>query len=233
MKYLGFKIKYILIASLTIFLTACGSTPQPTVTLTTNIFAKDDLKIGILYTPPEEKATTHIFGANCLLCYGVASSLTSTLDNHLEASIDTVELVKIKDLVLSELSLRSPNVELVTLPTPMKKLKKFKGELGFAKKDFRVLKETLGIDMLVVFQVTRYGAYRSFSSYIPNGDPQGHVAGLLYSVDLNTNAYVQYMEIDEKIQPSGEWDEGPNFPSVTTSYYQAIENAKQKIKDAI
>jgi hypothetical protein len=215
-------------------LAACGSTPQPTEPLSTNLFNKDDLKIGIVYElPKKNKATTHIFGASCLLCYGVASAMTSSLDTHLENTIDASELTKMKELVLSEYTQRSQNVELVTLPTPINKLKKFKGELGFAKKDFRSLKETLGIDMLVVFQVSRYGAYRSFSSYIPNGDPQGHVAGLLYSVDLNNNAYVQYMEIDEKVQPSGEWDEAPKFPSVTTSYYQAIEKTKKKIKDAI
>jgi len=233
MKHLGLKFQHFLVVGMVVLLSACGSTPQPTVALSTNLFAKSDLKIGVVYTPPKDKATTHIYGASCLLCYGVASSLTSSLDTHLESTIDTSELTKMKELVLSEYTQHSQNVELVTLPISIDKLKKFKGELGFAKKDFRELKDTLGVDMLVVFEVSRYGAYRSFSSYIPNGDPQGHVAGLLYSVDLNNNSYLQYMVIDEKVQPSGEWDEAPKFPSVTTAYYQAIENTKQKIKDAI
>ena len=233
MKHLGFRFKNFFIASLALVLAACGSTPQPNVTLNTNLFGKQDLRIGIAYIPPKENATTHIFGAGCLLCYGVASALTSTLDNHLESTITTDELTKMKDLVLSEYSLRSKNVEFVTLPTPIKKLSKFKGEVGFAKKDFRALKEKLHIDLLVVLQLSRHGTFRSFSNYIPNGDPQGHVFGLLYSVDLNTNAYVQYLDIDEKVQPIGQWDEPPTFPSVTTSYYQAIENTKQKIKSAL
>ncbi len=230
---LGIKFKYLFVAGLAILLSACGSTPQPTVTLNTNLFAKDGLKVGIAYAPPKGKATTHIYGANCLLCYRVASALTSSLDTHLEANIMTDELTKIKNIVLAEYSQRSKNVELVSLPTSIDKLKKFKGELGFAKKDFRVLKEKLGIDLLVVLDVYNHGAYRSFSNYIPNGDPQGYIAGSLYSVDLDTNAYVQYLRIDEKVQPSGDWDEPSTFPSVTTSYYQAIENGKQKIKDAI
>jgi hypothetical protein len=233
MKNFGFKTQYAFIIGLVILLSACGSTPQPTVTLTTNLFAKEDLKIGVVYTAPQEKATTHIFGANCLLCYGIASTMTSKLDKHLENTIQTDELTKFKELVLSEYSERSSHVELVTLPTPIKKFSKFKGELGFAKKDFRSLKESLGIDIIVVLEVNRHGAYRSFSGYIPNGNPQGHIAGLLYAIDLNSNAYIQYMEINEKIQPSGEWDDAPTFPSVTTAYYQAVENTKQKIKDAI
>jgi hypothetical protein len=233
MKHLISTLKYTFITGLVLLLAACGSTPQPTIALSTNAFSQKDLKIGVVYAPPKDKATTHIFGAGCLLCYGVASALTGKLDNHLENTIDNSELIKIKELVLSEYSQRSKNVKFITLPTPIDKLKKFKGELGFAKKDFRGLKETLDIDMIVVLDISRYGAHRYFSNYIPNGDPQGHIAGLLYSVDLNTNAFIQYMRIDEKVQPTGEWDDAPTFPSVTTSYYQAIENSKQKIKDAI
>lgn len=233
MRDLRDKFKLLTIAGLALLLTACSSTPQPTVTLNTNLFSKDDLKIGVVYISPEEKATTHIFGASCLLCYGVASALTSELDTHLETTITTDELTKMRDLVLSEYSQRSKNVELIELPTSINELNDFNGELGFAKKDFRAFKENFGIDLLVVLEISRHGAYRSFSDYIPNGDPQGHVAGLLYSVDLNTNAYVQYMVINEIIQPSGEWDEPTSFPSVTTSYYQAIENGKKKIEIAI
>ena len=68
---------------------------------------------------------------------------------------------------------------------------------------------------------------------MPNGDPQGYIAGLLYAVDLNSNAYIQYLELDEKVQPEGEWDEPTTFPSVTTSYYQAVENIKNRIRNAI
>jgi len=235
MKRINFqsKIKHLSIVLIALFLTACGSTPQPTVELKTNMFVDDKVKVGFVYNAPKDKATTHISGAGCLLCYGVASALTSKLDTHLESTIGTEELTKIKELVISKYKTRSENIELVYLPKAISKLKSFKGELGFAKKDFRALKDSLNVDLLVVLQLNSHGAHRSFSNYIPNGDPQGHIAGLLYSVDLNTNAYVQYLEINENVQPAGEWDEPTSFPSVTTSYYQAIENAKQKIKDAI
>lgn len=233
MKSLGFYFKTSIVVSFAILLAACGSTPQPTVALSSNIFQKEDLKIGIVYYAPSEKATTHIFGASCLLCYGVASSLTSKLDTHLETTISTDELDSIKTLVTDEYSSRGVSIEEVSLPTAINDLQKFKGEIGFAKKDFRSLKESMNIDVLVVLNINRHGAFRSFSSYIPNGDPQGHVGGLIYAVDLDTNAYVQYLTFDEKVQPQGEWDEPPTFPSVTTSYYQAVENVKTKLRDAI
>lgn len=227
------SVKCLFIVITTLILAACGSTPQPLVEIESNVFTKPETSVGYVYILPEEKATTHIYGASCLLCYGVASSLTSKLDTHLEGTIDQQELNNISALVLEEYSIRTSNIKEVTLAVPISKLSKFKGELGFAKKDFRALKDSLGVDILVVLELHRHGAYRSFSSYVPNGDPQGYIAGLLYAVDLNSNAYIQYLELDEKVPPEGEWDEPTTFPSVTTSYYQAVENIKNRIRNAI
>lgn len=229
----GKTIKSALIVTLALVLTACGSTPQPTVQLQSNQVGTDK-KVAFVYVEPEDTAaTTHIYGAGCLLCYGVASALTSSLDKHLEGTIDATELNALKDLVIQEYRQYNSDMQVVTLNTPINKLKKFKGELGFAEKDFRPLKDTLNADVLVVFELYEHGAYRSFSEYIPNGDPQGYVSGKLYTVDLSTNAYIQYLVIDQKVQPEGLWDEPPTFPGVTNAYYQAIENAKQKLADAI
>ncbi len=233
MRNVGKTIKKFVALAFTLTLVACGSTPQPTVTMDKNVFANKDLKVGVVFVAPAEKATTHIYGAACLLCYGVASSLTSSLDKHLERAIDDSELQNMKTLVLSEFKELAPNAKMVELFRPIDKLKSFKSSPGYAKTDFRSVKDEQDIDVLVVFQVYAHGAYRSFSNYIPNGDPQGYVSGLLFAVDLDTNAYVQYLELDTRIQPVGEWDEGPNYPGVTTSYYQAVENTKDKIRTAI
>lgn len=199
MKSLSNKIKYLVGFCFILFLSGCAMSPtQPEVVLNTDILSRNDVKIGIYYAVPEDKATTHIWGANCLLCYGVASALTSELDLHLESAISTDELEAIKDLVYSQYSSRFPNVKMVQLSTPLDDFKDFNDQLGFANKDLREVKGELDIDVLVVIQLWSHGAFRSFSNYIPNGDPQGYLSGLLYSVDLNTNAYLQYLSIDEK-----------------------------------
>lgn len=227
------QIKTIMVLVFAVILAACGSTPQPTVSLLSNTNTKNELKIGFVYTGPEAKATTHIYGASCLLCYGVASSLTSKLDAHLEGNIGVDELDGIKELVKAKYREKYASVTDVTLPIAIDKLKKFKGELGFAQKDFTVLREKLGVDVLVVMNISEHGAFRSFSGYIPNGDPQGYVGGLLYSVDLSNNSYIQYQSLNMKVQPPGEWDEPHHFPSVTTSYYQAVENVKKLLSDTM
>ncbi|MGI1669273.1 MAG: hypothetical protein K6L74_02980 [Neptuniibacter sp.] len=232
MKILRNKIIYLLGLLSLLALTGCSiAPPQPDLTLNSDILTEQNTRIGIHYVAPEEEATTHIWGANCLLCYGVASALTSDLDSHLKDAITTEELDAIKKLVHSKYVERFPNVKMVELSTPVSELKDFKTdqELGFANKDFRAVKDELDIDVLVIMQVWGHGAYRSFSNYIPNGDPQGYIGGWLYSVDLNTNAYLHYLSIDEKVQPAGNWDQPPRYPSVTTAYYQAVENAKKKI----
>ena len=225
--------KLLIILLATLFISACGSTPQGFVPLVKNVVQADNTKIGFVYIAPEDKATTHIYGAGCLLCYGVASALTSSLDTHLESTVSADELLVIKDAVIAGYS--ELNVELieVNLTTPITKLKKFKGENGFAEKDFRVLKDKLGLDMLVVLSLDQHGAYRSFNNYIPNGDPQGYIAGTLYTVDLTTNGYVQYLSIADRVQPQGEWDEPAAFPSVTTAYYQSIENVKSLVTKSL
>lgn len=227
------SIKAVSIVLLSILLVACGATPQPTMPLISNLLDKETTKIGVYYEFPEDQATTHIYGAACILCYGVASALTASLDDHLESTINQDELEDIKNIVFKAYAEKSNDVSWVELSSPIKKLAKFKGGLGYAERDFRILKKPLGIDYLVVVDINAHGAYRSFSNYVPNGDPQGYINGVVFAVDLNTNAYIHYLEINEIVQPIGEWDQPDHFPSVTTAYYQATANAKDTVTKAL
>ena len=216
-----------------LFIAACGSTAQPLVPLQTNVINKDSSKIGVYYELPDEEATTHIFGAECFLCHSKASSMTSALSSHLENSIDEEELEDIKETVFIEFKDLSDDVTYVELSRPMEKLPKFKGGSGYALRDFRFLKEQLEIDYLVVVDLNAHGAYHSFNKDTPNGDPQGYISGVIFTVDLDNNAFVQYREINEKVQPKGDWDQPANFPSVTAAYYQAASNVRKIIRDEL
>lgn len=233
MKSISSQLKIGAIVLISVLLAACGSTPQGFVPLVKNNVQNQGTKIGFVYISPEDKATTNIYGAGCLLCYGVASALTSSLDTHIESEISADELLVIKQAVVDGYGALDVSLQEITLAKPIDKMKKFDGENGFAKRDFRSLKQSKGLDMLVVLELNEHGAYRSFSNYVPNGDPQGYVSGTLYTVDLTTNGYIQYLKIDEKVQPQGNWDEPPTFPSVTTAYYQALENVKDSIKKSL
>lgn len=102
MKEFSKFLKGVAVASAVALLAACGSTPQPVVKLSTNVVADENTRVGYVFVAPNGEATTHIFGASCLLCYGVASALTSSLDTHLKHNVDTSELIAMSDLVKSE-----------------------------------------------------------------------------------------------------------------------------------
>ncbi|KZN28679.1 hypothetical protein N480_11340 [Pseudoalteromonas luteoviolacea S2607] len=221
-------IKLIFAAALTVFLAACGSTPQPTVQLQKQLLNAEK-RVGI-YVDVINEPTTNIYGAGCLLCYGVAVAANSSLSKHLE-SLPTSDIESSKQILLEGYKAKTGSVEFIELTEQeFKKLKKFKGELGYAKKDFRSLKESKNIDVLVVLDIATHGAYRGYTNYVPNTDPQGYVRGLVYSVDLETNQYLQYLELDKKVVVDGEWDEPKQqFPGVTNAYYQAVEQVKETI----
>ena len=58
-----------------LLLSGCGSTPQPTILLDKTFTNSKKERIGIYVQT--EKATTHIYGASCLLCYGIAAAATA------------------------------------------------------------------------------------------------------------------------------------------------------------
>ncbi|WP_247671249.1 hypothetical protein [Pseudoalteromonas sp. MMG005] len=223
------KFKTVILTLMTLVLSACGSTPQPTIELQSQLLNQEK-RVGI-YVTEIEAPTTSIFGASCLLCYGVAAAANSSLDKHLE-SLPSSDLASTKEIIYEGYKKQTNAIKFIELDSKtLKNLKKFKGGLGFAKKDFRTLKEKNNIDVLVVLQYWAHGAYRSYQGYIPTSDPQGYVAGIVYSVDLEDNKYLQYQELDKKVVVSGEWDEPKQqFPGVTNAYYQAIEQAKVSLE---
>lgn len=222
------KILLPVLTAVAVFLTGCGSTPQPTVKIDRQYMTNNKTKIGV-YIEASDKATTHIYGASCLLCYGVASAANSSLSSHLE-SLPISDVKNLQSVVIDKLKMQGNEVQVIeSLPTPLGKLPKYKGELGFARKDYRALKGALNIDTLIVINITAHGAYRTYNSYVPTSDPIGSLSGKVYTIDLDTNKYVQYQVLDVKVNVPGEWDEPPTFPGVTGSYYEAVERGKERI----
>jgi hypothetical protein len=221
------KMSIIFVTAISLMLLGCGATPQSTIAVDESFTNNKTQRIGV-YVQSEE-ATTHIYGASCLLCYGVASAANSSLSSYLE-SIATDDIHAFGSVISEQMQAQGKHVEIVTLPTEIKRLPKFKGELGYPKRDFRALKEQLNLDTLIVIDIAEHGAHRSYNAYIPTSDPIGSVSGNVYTVDLNTNKYLQYERIDFKVMVSGEWDEPPTFPGVTDSYYEAVEKAKERIQ---
>lgn len=211
-------------------LSACGSTPQAPVNLSSNYFeANKDNKLGV-YLNAIPEVDTSLPGASCLLCYAAASAANSSLSSHFQ-SLQSDDLAVIDEELLELLKAKGVKAQQIDTNINIDKLKKFKTkELNFASKDFRSLKDTLAVDQLLVIDFDMVGAVRSYSSYIPNGPPTAAVSGTVYIVDLASNQYVQFDRFNINLAAQGEWDEPPAFPGLTTSYYQVVEMAKDRIK---
>jgi hypothetical protein len=143
-------------------------------------------------------------------------------------TLPTTDFTNVKTEILKVLQDKGKIAEMSTASLNLEKLKSFKTkENGFADVDYRVLKDVLKTDKLLLVQISRLGASRSYASYVPTGAPVGSVAGKILIVDLNTNKLELYMPINVDMSVQGEWDEPKNFPGVTNAYYQAIEMAKK------
>lgn len=220
------KTLSILVITVSLLLTGCQTIIQPSIAFNKQQFSNIENKVGI-YLETED-ATTHIYGASCLLCYGIASAANSSLSSHLE-SISLDDINSLEGMLVAHLDNQGKKVQIIELPKKIKNLPRFKNQPDFPNKDYRELKQQLNIDTLIVINLPEHGAYRSYSSYIPTSSPMGSVTGEIFTVDLNTNQYIQYQTIDIKVNVSGDWDEPSDFPGVTSAYYEAIEKTKEQI----
>lgn len=206
----------------------CAVTPQSPVALSENFYSNKETLVGV-YMDELPETKTHIVGAGCLLCIATAAAANSKLTTHLN-TLGTDELADLDENLVEVISEKGVKASLIMTPINFDKLGKFKSdEPNVAKKDFTPLKEELGVDKLIVIDLNAAGAYRPYSSYVPTGDPVGTVMGLAYTIDLNTNQYELYENIDIKVSAEGEWKEPPTFPGVTNAYYEAVELTKDKV----
>lgn len=227
MKYL----KIIFLSAISLAIISCAQHPQELIALSPKFATEINGKIGVKVIIP--KPNTHLVGAGCLLCIAVAEAANSSLTKYTK-TLDYTDLKESDQIILESLERKGAEVKIIAEPFSIKKLKKFKTkELNYAKKNHTPLKQKFDIDKLFVLNLTSIGVYRPYANYIPTGAPTGLVEGVFYLLDLNTNKYEMYQTIDFKINTQGEWDESPNYPGITNAFYQAVEQAKDKIRSTL
>lgn len=223
----AFKVFFAVL--LAIGLSACAVKPITPINMDTNFYQDSTSTVGVYVVAPE-KVDTYLDGASCLLCYAAAAAANGTLTKHLR-TLDVNEMTMIKSDIVKDMQGKGKKVTLVNADLNLNKLKTYKPKTeGFAAVDFTVLKNTAGVDKLLVLQIDMLGAQRLYSGYVPTSSPIGAVSGKIFLVDLATNKLELYQSFNERVAVEGEWDEPDNFPGVTTAYYQAMEQAKDFIK---
>jgi hypothetical protein len=210
-------------------LTGCASNPQLPVSFGDNALAAHSGRVGVAMTAMP-KVDTSFPGADCLLCLATAATANSSLTRHTHM-LTGDELLTIKDGIADRLRKKGVDAVVIAENLNIKQLKDFSGGgVNIAKKDFRPLKDQYKVDHLVLIDITRLGFVRNYAAYISRGDPIAELDGTLAVVNLATNAYDFYQEINQSKGSEGGWDEPPDFPGLTNAYYAVIESGKDAVQ---
>jgi hypothetical protein len=178
------------------------------------------------------KISSQVPGASCLLCLAAAHGTVSTLKDHL-GTLPTDDLLKVKAEVADLLRKKGHDVVVVAEELDLTALPDF-GSKGakVAKKDFSPLRQKYNLDKLLVIEIVNLGVIRNFSAYIPKSDPKAVVNIMSYIVNLDDNAYDVRRPVNIIKAAEGNWDEPPKFPGMTNAYFQTIELARDRLREA-
>jgi len=208
----------------------CASKPQAPMALSAEMAPGKSGRIGVAMTP-SPKVSTSFPGASCLLCIAAASVANSSLTSYVE-TLPPEDLGALKTRIAE--ALQKKGVDAIVIPDDIKPdsfpTASAKGP-SLAEKDFSSLKAKYRIDKLVLIDVTTLGVERSYSAYIPTGDPKAVLRGTGFLVNLSTQSYEWYLPVNVLKSADGKWDEGPRFPGLTNAYYQALEIGKDNFVD--
>ncbi|WP_323846178.1 hypothetical protein [Microbulbifer magnicolonia] len=223
------------IAAIFAALVGCA-TPQVPVPLDQGFYTADNKTVGLMLEAPKTPGLA-LEGNIGLLDYAIIAAATSSLSSHIESQ-DLGEFLAVAE-ELSQ-SLENEGFQVVRLEVPAKapKLAKFKDPDGkdttyFAAKDHRTLAAEYQVDYLLKLTATSAGLARPYYGFIPTDAPRAvfNVHGEM--IDMSSNQLLWYANINHAGYATGEWDEGPNFPGLTNTYYVVMNKARQDVVNAL
>ena len=206
-------------------LAACQTTPQNPITLSKDGLAsqKGRVAVAIRTAAPD----LYLPGAGCLLCLGAATIANSSLNTY-SKTLKTDEMVQVRAEIVEALRKKGVDAVAIDGQLDIDKLPDLKLGVNMASKDFTPVAK--GFDHIVVINVQQLGFVRNYAAYVPTSDAKATVSGIAYMVNLKTNAYEWFDHVSITRSADGAWDEAPAFPGLTNAYFQAIEQAKDRMK---
>lgn len=211
-----------------VFLSGCASTPQYPVLLSKDAVGPQAGRIGVVMTSMPE-LNTFFPGADCLLCMATASMMNSSLTKHAR-TLTYEDLPELKTEVARLLHMKGSDAVVIDGTLDVEALSNFENKgPNVATKDFTPLQQKYKVDRLLVIDITTLGFTRSYSAYIPVGDPKAQLKGTGYIVNLKSNTYDWYQPVSILKSADQTWDEPPKFPGLTNAYFQALELGKDDL----
>jgi hypothetical protein len=220
--FMKFGLAAALAAVVLLLAGGCATPPQPPIPLSDSTLKSPGARIGVAMSPLP-KVDTHLLGASCLLCYAAASVANSSLTSH-AGTLPLEDLPKLKADAAAALRKKGLEVVVIDEDVKIEDLPAFSSQQpNTARKNFSSLRDKYKLDKLLVIDITTLGFQRTYSAYIPTGDPKGIVRGSGYIVNLQTHALEWYVPVEILKSAEGKWDEPPKFPGLSNAYFQALE----------
>ncbi len=206
----------------------CATPVQTPVTLNAAALAAPNARVGVAMTALP-KADTSFPGASCLLCLATASVANSSLTAHAN-TLPPEDLARLKELLAEQLAKRGAQAKVIADPLKIDDLPNASAQgTNLARKDFSALGKKHDVDKLLVVSINLLGFERTYSAYVPTGDPKAVLRGAAFLVDLKTNSYDWYQPLNVVRASDGPWDEPAKFPGLTNAYFQAVELGKDEV----
>lgn len=224
-------LKLLLFFLVCILLTGC-ITITPDVPISHKFYEQTNKKLGICLI--EKKHAEFItLGDNSLLSIAVVASATDKIKAHFK-TIDISEFSTIKSQLSNLLEKKGFNVIIVNDVPKFDSMPKFtdpntKDKVYFYEKNLMPLKEKYGVDFLVLLKPYRVGGQRMYNGVIPKGDPYATFGVLTSIVNLNNNQLSMNQRTYLTRKAEGAWDEPPNYPGLTNSFFITMEQAKEGV----
>lgn len=215
----------------TAVLAGCATKPQLPVDLSADTLSparKESVGVAIAKLP---KPSLELPGAGCLLCIVAAKAMNASLSQHTD-TLSSDEIVSVREQIAAALRKKGVKAQVIAEQIEIDKLAEKAASddnSNAARRDFTPLKQKFGVDKLIVVEVKSLGFERSYSAYIPNGDPKSVLRGTGYMVDLSKNTLDWYLPVVVTKSADGAWDEPAQFPGLTNAYFQTIELARDRL----
>ncbi|MEA3195905.1 MAG: hypothetical protein QOD26_4238 [Betaproteobacteria bacterium] len=220
-----------LVVGVTALLSGCAEPLQRSLRFNPDVLSTHG-RVGVAMTPVP-KPNTEFPGAGCLLCMATAEAAHSTLSSYVQ-SLPTDDLSRLKEDFAEALRKKGVDAIVISEPLVVDALAENSAKgANIARRDFTPLKVKYKIDKLVVFSIGKHGISRSYSSYVPTGDPRGVLRATGYIVNLNDNTYDWYKTVVVSRAGERNWDEPPKFPAITNVYFEAIERGKDSFMEPL
>jgi hypothetical protein len=213
-------------------LSACAV--NQTVPVKEDFWAHSDRTIGIAIAKLPE-AQAHKVGQQGLLDIVINEGMAEQISNYLK-KVDLSVYGKASGEFAKRLSARGFKVTEINKTIDAAALADFSTEdksRAYATKDYRPLKNELGVDRLVMLTVVAAGTQRSYYGFIPTSAPIAMLNAQGQIVDLTTNEVLWRQTTINTVGIDDPWDQPPNYPNVEVAVQKVLVAARKSMFDSL